>query len=185
MTRTAILSSLVLGMGLLACDGGGDDKAAAKPKVEAVTGKTATKKGGFDQLTFKCCDDPALATLGKTFADLGTALAADDLERSKVAAGAFAAASTAGTAAAGAPGPAIAAAGAAGASAADLDGIRAAYLDASAPMLKMAKAHKGGDVTLAVAYCPMKPGRWLQRSEPLANPYYGAEMLTCGVFEPL
>jgi hypothetical protein len=27
--------------------------------------------------------------------------------------------------------------------------------------------------------------RWLQAAEPLANPYYGAEMLRCGVFEKL
>ena len=38
---------------------------------------------------------------------------------------------------------------------------------------------------LSVAFCPMKPGRWLQAAATIANPYYGSEMLTCGVFEPL
>jgi len=35
--------------------------------------------------------------------------------------------------------------------------------------------------------CPMafdgRGGRWLQRAEKVANPYYGAEMLTCGTIE--
>ncbi|MEX1369342.1 MAG: efflux RND transporter periplasmic adaptor subunit [Nannocystaceae bacterium] len=38
--------------------------------------------------------------------------------------------------------------------------------------------------TLDVAFCPMafdnKGAQWVQRDEPLANPYYGATMLRCG-----
>ena len=33
---------------------------------------------------------------------------------------------------------------------------------------------------LQVVWCSMAPGRWLQRSGEVANPYYGAEMLRCG-----
>lgn len=33
---------------------------------------------------------------------------------------------------------------------------------------------------LYVAWCPMAPGRWLQRTKTLANPYFGAKMLRCG-----
>jgi membrane fusion protein, copper/silver efflux system len=32
-------------------------------------------------------------------------------------------------------------------------------------------------------YCPMVPGGggdWMQRKEPLRNPYWGSEMLECG-----
>ena len=36
---------------------------------------------------------------------------------------------------------------------------------------------------IIVAYCPMAPGRWLQTEKIISNPYYGSEMLTCGVFE--
>jgi hypothetical protein len=31
----------------------------------------------------------------------------------------------------------------------------------------------------------MKSARWFQRKDGIANPYHGAEMLTCGVFEAL
>jgi hypothetical protein len=41
----------------------------------------------------------------------------------------------------------------------------------------------GGD-GVKVAYCPMMKKPWLQKGEPLANPYYGAasDMATCGSF---
>jgi len=32
------------------------------------------------------------------------------------------------------------------------------------------------------AYCPMVKKPWLQQGDTLANPYYGASMLTCGEF---
>ena len=32
------------------------------------------------------------------------------------------------------------------------------------------------------AYCPMAQKPWLQQGDTLANPYYGASMLTCGEF---
>jgi Cu(I)/Ag(I) efflux system membrane fusion protein len=34
-----------------------------------------------------------------------------------------------------------------------------------------------------VAYCPMAPGSWAQKGDTIANPYYGASMLTCGSFK--
>lgn len=33
---------------------------------------------------------------------------------------------------------------------------------------------------IQVVWCSMAPGRWLQRTGEVANPYYGAEMLRCG-----
>jgi len=36
---------------------------------------------------------------------------------------------------------------------------------------------------LILAYCPMKKAYWLQAKGDLRNPYYGAEMLECGVEE--
>jgi Cu(I)/Ag(I) efflux system membrane fusion protein len=42
-------------------------------------------------------------------------------------------------------------------------------------------------VALSVAHCPMalegKGAKWLQAGEQLRNPYFGAEMLTCGTVE--
>jgi hypothetical protein len=41
-----------------------------------------------------------------------------------------------------------------------------------------------GSDGVKVAYCPMMKKPWLQKGEPLANPYYGAasDMATCGNF---
>ena len=41
-----------------------------------------------------------------------------------------------------------------------------------------------GGEGVKVAYCPMMKKPWLQKGEPLANPYYGAasDMSTCGNF---
>ncbi len=36
---------------------------------------------------------------------------------------------------------------------------------------------------LILAYCPMKKAYWLQSAGSLRNPYYGAEMLECGIEE--
>jgi len=35
---------------------------------------------------------------------------------------------------------------------------------------------------LKVAYCPMVDKSWVQEEGPIANPFYGAMMLTCGSF---
>ena len=58
---------------------------------------------------------------------------------------------------------------------------------ASQLMVNFAQKHKttknDATTTVVVAYCPMAPGRWLQTESIISNPYYGSEMLTCGVFE--
>ena len=48
-------------------------------------------------------------------------------------------------------------------------------------IVQKSKADKGEKII--VAYCPMAPGRWLQTEPTISNPYYGSQMLTCGVFE--
>ena len=58
---------------------------------------------------------------------------------------------------------------------------------ASQLMVNFGNKHKtkksGSTLTVITAFCPMAPGRWLQTEETISNPYYGSEMLTCGVFE--
>lgn len=50
------------------------------------------------------------------------------------------------------------------------------------------KSHKEQTKDLQLFYCPMFPqgyAFWVQKKkEPLANPYWGKEMLTCGVKRP-
>ncbi len=48
-------------------------------------------------------------------------------------------------------------------------------------LLPWMKKHKMKGLILA--YCPMKKAHWLQAKGDLRNPYYGAEMLECGVEE--
>lgn len=69
--------------------------------------------------------------------------------------------------------------------AADLKAARGAFKEASGELITLIK-HVGteGDRDLYVAHCPMafggKGGDWLQADQKIANPYYGAAMLTCG-----
>ena len=58
---------------------------------------------------------------------------------------------------------------------------REAFLKVSKAILPWARKQKIKGIILA--YCPMKPGHWIQKAGDLRNPYYGAEMLECGVIE--
>ena len=68
------------------------------------------------------------------------------------------------------------------AQAADLAGARLAFRDLSAKLIE-SPLPEGLDV----AFCPMafsnEGGRWIQTEGEIMNPYYGAAMLRCGVFE--
>lgn len=60
--------------------------------------------------------------------------------------------------------------------------------DARTAFGKLSEALVGMDDTIAgeqvrVAYCPMAKKHWLQATEEIANPYYGASMLRCGQFQ--
>ncbi|OQP60464.1 hypothetical protein A3860_33635 [Niastella vici] len=45
---------------------------------------------------------------------------------------------------------------------------------------KLAKAVKLSDKPVYQDYCPMKKAYWLSSEAAIKNPYYGAQMLTCG-----
>lgn len=65
----------------------------------------------------------------------------------------------------------------------DLDGVRSSFEALSEAILAAAPEWPASAKT-QVAFCPMAGdggARWLQRDGPLANPYYGASMLRCGV----
>ena len=67
--------------------------------------------------------------------------------------------------------------------------IRSTLSDISLQMIDLAKQQKmdkgvnDKGVKMAIAFCPMAPGRWLQTRTEIHNPYYGSQMLKCGVFE--
>ena len=45
---------------------------------------------------------------------------------------------------------------------------------------KLAKAVKLSDKPVYQDYCPMKKAYWLSSEAAIKNPYFGAQMLTCG-----
>lgn len=104
-----------------------------------------------------------------SYMDAATALAADDFDKARVSLTALAKQSTGemqtkAQAAADAP---------------DIAAMRESFKELSAIASEMQLPPE-----YAVAYCPMYKGgsKWVQKRETLANPYYGATMLTCGNF---
>lgn len=162
------------------------DATPPAPKIQVVSGQQHTASGPFAEVAVVCCDTPAAWGVVEPFVAMGTALAADDFAQASGHAGRFAA----GLEAHGASldGPAVSALTNLAprmSGATSIENLREEFLDASMHVIGIAAAHRGGDHTIAAAFCPMKPGRWLQEAEPLANPYYGASMLRCGTFEPI
>lgn len=68
---------------------------------------------------------------------------------------------------------------------ADLTAARKAFLPFSSLVVEFVQSLRASDKEFASAkvfHCPMapKPGHWYQAKGPLRNPYFGAQMLTCG-----
>ena len=70
----------------------------------------------------------------------------------------------------------------AAADASDLASVRVALKPLSAAVQKLPLPEG-----MALAYCPMafdyEGGHWIQKDGHIMNPYFGASMLHCGVFE--
>jgi hypothetical protein len=135
-----------------------------------------------------CCADAAVTPVLRAVLDASAALAADDDAGSSKALEALVTAVTgaSGTAAepSKAPLTALESSARAAAGAADMAARREAYKAVSKDALTLAGAAGGsGELTLREAFCPMAGAGWLQTGDTVANPYYGAEMLTCGSFK--
>lgn len=163
----------LLCLGLMgACEQhGGTPTAAAQPVID--TSKASTPAQGLMQAYIR----------------LQAKLAQDDSVGSKTA---FGAVQSAAKEAAPALGPELAkrvdSAAAQGAAAAKLPEARVAFAALSDAFLQWLKVADNPLVQpLIVAHCPMalegKGSRWLQLGNTLQNPYFGAEMLTCGTLE--
>jgi hypothetical protein len=75
-----------------------------------------------------------------------------------------------------------------GAAAPDIARLRSAFAALSEAMLDAWKTQANPlSEALLIAHCPMamdgKGARWVQRGTALKNPYFGAQMLTCGSVE--
>jgi hypothetical protein len=62
----------------------------------------------------------------------------------------------------------------------DLAVQRKAFADVSVKMWHLVKNYGGIKQTVYYQYCPMKKAYWLSQDAAIRNPYYGAQMLTCG-----
>lgn len=64
----------------------------------------------------------------------------------------------------------------------DIKGIRQNFKTISTAMIEIGKIAKlpANAEAVKVFHCPMAKADWLQKAGETANPYYGAEMLTCG-----
>jgi membrane fusion protein, copper/silver efflux system len=163
---------LCFGLVLAACqDRGGTPVVAAQPVID--TQPPATPAAAFVQAYIK----------------LQARLALDDAAGAKSA---FSAVEQAAKAAEGALGPElekrVQAAAGQGAAAGKLPAERAAFAALSASLLQwLGAAENPLSQSLIVAHCPMalegKGSKWLQLGDKLQNPYFGAEMLTCGTVE--
>jgi len=62
----------------------------------------------------------------------------------------------------------------------DIKSARAAFKPLSVTLIGAASALKEKTGHFYEAYCPMAGAAWIQADKKVANPYYGASMLTCG-----
>jgi Cu(I)/Ag(I) efflux system membrane fusion protein len=60
----------------------------------------------------------------------------------------------------------------------DIGAMREAFRSLSKPVSMWVTMAEPKDTS--VMYCPMKKAGWVQQGSKVANPYYGAEMLSCG-----
>ena len=157
-----------------------------KDVVITSTKHVATKKGDFESMSFQCCDTNEASMLLQGYLALTKALAADDDQKTAAAVDALTQHIQK---------PVLSNEGQLTAlvnaitrwQQIERKAIQQDLADASTAMINYAKSHKSDKgTTVIVAFCPMAPegpSRWLQTENVISNPYFGSEMLTCGVFE--
>jgi hypothetical protein len=124
----------------------------------------------------------ALKTIVDSYVSIQAKLAADDLAGAKEPARAL----TSRAASMGPAGAAIAKSAGALDAATDLKTARDAFAELSDAVIAAGKAEGWKDVdAVRLGYCPMVKRHWLQKDGQVRNPYYGAQMLTCGELKAL
>jgi Cu(I)/Ag(I) efflux system membrane fusion protein len=119
------------------------------------------------------------ASVVDPYLNIQTALAQDRMDEVRANAGNVATAATA----LGAPAMKIDTAAVQLASATELEDARQKFgVLSDAIVTYMDGLHLAPPDGVRKAYCPMAAKPWLQKGDTLANPYYGASMLTCGEF---
>lgn len=141
--------------------------------ASAETGHSQTAESGSPA---SAQPSPLLASLDQ-YIKIQTALAADSLKGIPEAASAIAetAKSNVGILPEG-----LASQATSLAKAGDLQSARSAFKPLSVTFIKALSAQKEKTGKYFAATCPMAGAAWIQVGEKIANPYYGASMMTCG-----
>ena len=159
---------------------------APKTHILTSTKHSAAKESDFDEYSFYCCKDPLLKPALKTYLQLVQAMGDDNEHKSlalfsqlqtelgqiKTDDGALLVKELSSV------------------QSDSLKALRSSFGLFSSALIKVIQNNKltGNEeknpLKISVAFCPMAPGRWLQEGKIIHNPYFGSEMLTCGVFEP-
>lgn len=168
---------------LLACESKPTASAPVAPTIEATTPAPKPESKGFDAFAAACCDTPDAQGVVDAYLAVQAALAKDDEAGAKAAAAALA--DRAEPLANGADAEALKAiaTGARAMAGQPIADARTTFKAVSTAAITYAGAHKGGAAKVAVTFCPMADASWLQSGKTIANPYYGASMLTCGYFK--
>ena len=172
---------------LLACNS--TDEPSGKDIVVQVQKHASPKVDDFKTKSFECCDTKQARAFLDQYLGLTKAMAADDDAKTKEAVTNLVEFTST---------PEFATFAKAEGLQEWIDGpkywstlsrkdIQDDFQAASQLMVDFGKKHKveksDSSLTVITAFCPMAPGRWLQTESTISNPYYGSEMLTCGVFE--
>ena len=155
----------------------------SKIVVVQETKHAAPAAGDFEKNSFQCCSDPDITEMLDSYLKLQEAMAGDDEKQSLIYGGLFHTILSAQSEKHDSLKPLTELTSAWGKD--PLKEIRMDFEDFNRGFLPFIDGFKSdsGRLTVSKAFCPMAPGRWLQQHNELRNPYYGAEMLTCGVFE--
>ena len=165
-----MLTSFLL---LFACD----EPKSAKDQIIVEKKHAVPKSDDYQTKSFSCCSDPSIQALLDSHLEFTRLLAADKRTQAVPKAKAFLDLAL--------THPDLKE------EATDLihlwtdgKGIQANMESINKMLIDLVQKNKAESGTkIIVAYCPMAPGRWLQTESTISNPYYGSQMLTCGVFE--
>ena len=173
----------------LACGQDSPNEPSGKDVVMTVQKHSSPKADDFATKSFDCCDSTEARGLLDQYLTLTKAMAADDDAKTKSAVESLVTYTST---------PEFATFAQKEGLQEWIDGpkywatlsrkdIQDDFQEASQLIVNFGKKHKTekkeDSLTVITAFCPMAPGRWLQTEETISNPYYGSEMLTCGVFE--
>ena len=163
-----------------------EDPPAPKTHILTSTKHSSAKESDFNEYAFHCCKEESLKPVLNKYLLLVKSMGDDNEQQSLTL---FSELRTE-IQNLNTPDGALLVKGLSAVQSGSLASLRDSFSLFSAAMIKVIQNSKQTEpyseesIKSSVAFCQMAPGRWLQDSNIIHNPYFGSEMLTCGVFEP-